>query len=107
MPTRHNDIPLCVIEEQDISPELDRAIRETLVICFPADREYFGRQSWWHCVPIYRVLGRDDEGSVVAHAAVVERTVIVGPDLSKKLRVAGIQSCCVLQDYRAQAFQIR
>ena len=100
MPTRHNDIPLCVIEEQDISPELDRAIRETLVVCFPADREYFGRQSWWHCVPIYRVLGRDDEGSVVAHAAVVERTVIVGPDLSKKLRVAGIQSCCVLQDYR-------
>jgi len=118
MPTRHNDIALCVINEQDISPELDRAIRETLVVCFPADREYFGRQSWWHCVPIYRVFGRDDEGSVVAHVAVVERTVIVGPDLSKppknrracptdkplgrrvKLRVAGIQSCCVLPDYR-------
>ena len=99
MPTKHNDISLRVIKEQDISPELDRAIRETLVVCFPADREYFQRQSWWHCAPIYRVVGRDDKGSVVAHTAVVERTVIVGPNLSK-VRVAGIQSCCVLLSYR-------
>jgi GNAT superfamily N-acetyltransferase len=99
MPTKHNDISLCVIHEEDISPELDRAIRETLVVCFPADREYFQRQSWWHCVPIYRVLGRDSKGSIVAHTAVVERTVIVGPSLSK-VRVAGIQSCCVLPGHR-------
>jgi len=99
MPAKHNDISLRVINEGDISPELDRAIRETLVVCFPADREYFQRQSWWHCVPVYRVLGRDDKGSVAAHVAVVERAVIVGPNLSK-VRVAGIQGCCVLPDYR-------
>lgn len=99
MPAKHNDISLRVINEEDISPELDRAIRETLVVCFPADGEYFQRQSWWHCVPVYRVLGRDDKGSVAAHAAVVERAVIVGPSLSK-VRVAGIQGCCVLPDYR-------
>jgi GNAT superfamily N-acetyltransferase len=99
MPAKHNDISPCVINEQDVSPELDKAIRETLVICFPADCEYFGHQSWWHCVPIYRVLGRDDKGSVAAHVAVVERTVIVGHNLSK-VRVAGIQSCCVLPGYR-------
>ncbi len=99
MPAKHNDISLCVIHEEDISPELDRAIREMLVVCFPADREYFQRQSWWHCVPVYRVLGKNDKGSIVAHIAVVERVVIVGPALSK-VRAIGIQSFCVLQDYR-------
>jgi len=99
MPTKHNDISLSIINEEDISPELDRAIRETLVVCFPADREYYQGQSWWHCVPIYRVLGRDDKGSVVAHTAVVERAVIVGPHLLK-VHVAGIQSFCVLRAYR-------
>jgi predicted acetyltransferase len=99
MPTKHNNISFRVIHEEDISPELDRAIREMLVVCFPADREYFQRQSWWHCVPVYRVLGRDDKGSITAHVAVVERAVTVGPNLSK-VRVAGIQSCCVLPGYR-------
>jgi hypothetical protein len=58
MSIKHNDISLFVLNEEDNSPELDRAIRELLVVCFPADREYFQRQSWWHCVPVYRVLGK-------------------------------------------------
>lgn len=99
MPTKHNDISLSVLNEEDIWPQLDRAIREMLVVCFPADREYYQRQSWWHCVPVYRVLGKNDKGSIIAHTAVVERVVIVGPNLSK-VHVAGIQSFCVLQDYR-------
>ena len=99
MPTKHNDISLFVLNEEDISPELDRAIRQMLVVCFPADREYFKRQSWWHCVPVYRVLGKNNKGSIVAHTAVVERIVIIGSNLSK-VRVAGIQGFCVLQDYR-------
>jgi len=99
MPIKHRDVSLSVIEEQDISSELDKAIRETLVVCFPTDREYYRRQSWWHCVPIYRVLGRDVCGSVVSHVAMVERVVTVGPKLSK-VRVAGIQSFCVLPGHR-------
>jgi hypothetical protein len=99
MQIKHNYISLFVLNEEDISPQLDRAIREMLVVCFPADREYFHRQSWWHCVPIYRVLGKNDKGSIVAHTAVVERVVVVGPALSK-VRVIGIQGFSVLQDYR-------
>lgn len=99
MPTKHNDISLFVIKEQDITPQLDRAIREMLVVCFPADHEYFQRQSFWHSPAVYRVIGKNHKGSIVAHTAIVERAVIVGPDLSK-VRVAGIQSFCVLQDYR-------
>ncbi len=99
MPSKNNDISLFVLDEEDISPQLDRTIREMLVVCFPADREYFQRQSFWHSPAVYRVIGKDDKGSIVAHCAVVERTVIVGPDLSK-VRVVGIQGFCVLHHYR-------
>ncbi|MHC4354147.1 MAG: GNAT family N-acetyltransferase [Planctomycetota bacterium] len=95
----HRDIQLSVIREQDLAPDLDKAIRDLLVECFPADREYYGRQSWWHCVPAYRVLGRDSQGAIVAHAGVVDRTVSVGDDLSK-MRVAGVQGFCVSHDHR-------
>jgi len=97
--TKHDDTRFSVINEENISPDMDKAVREILVACFPADREYYQRQSWWHCVPIYRVLGRDRRDSIVAHAAVVERSVAVGCN-SSKVHVAGVQSFCVLPDYR-------
>ncbi len=100
MQMKHNGISLFVLNEEDISPQLDRAIRELLVACFPADREYYQRQSFWHSPAVYRVFGKDDKSSIVAHTAVVQRSVIVGESLSK-VRVAGIQSFCVLKDYRS------
>jgi GNAT superfamily N-acetyltransferase len=102
----YENVRFSVIREDDVSPALDHAIRRTLVACFPADREYFQDRSWWHCVPIYRVLGRGDEDSIVAHVAVVERTVVVG-DRSSKVRVAGIQGFCVLPDYRGTGLSDR
>ncbi len=100
MPTKHNDISLFVINEKDISSQLDKAIRDVLVVCFPADREYFQRQSFWHSPAVYRVIGKNDKGSIVSHTALVERDIIVGPEFSK-VRVAGIQGFCVLQYYRS------
>jgi GNAT superfamily N-acetyltransferase len=106
MPAKHNDISLFVINEEDISSQLDKAIREMLVVCFPAVREYYQRQSFWHSPAVYRVIGKNDKGSIVAHTAIVEREVIIGLSLSK-VRVAGIQSFCVLQDYRSMGFSNR
>jgi GNAT superfamily N-acetyltransferase len=106
MNAKHNNIQFSVISEDNISQDLDRAIRETLIACFPVDREYFQARSWWHCVPIYRVLGRSGEDSIAAHAAIVERTVIIGNSLSR-IRVAGVQSFCVLPDYRGTGFSDR
>jgi len=103
---KHYDTRFCVINEENISPALDKAIRETLVVCFPSDREHFQRCSWWHCVPAYRVLGKDDRDSIVAHVAVVERSVTVGRNLSK-VRVAGVQSFCVLPNYRGTGLSDR
>jgi GNAT superfamily N-acetyltransferase len=99
MNAKRHKIQFSVISENDISLNLDCAIREILVVCFPADREYFQARSWWHCVPIYRVIGRGDEDSIAAHVAIVERTVIVGQSLLK-LRVAGVQGFCVLPGCR-------
>jgi predicted GNAT family N-acyltransferase len=99
MKAEHNNTRLSIVSENDISSGLDHAIRKTLVACFPADREYFQAHSWWHCVPIYRVLGINNEDSIVAHVAIVERTVVVGHS-SSKVRVAGVQGFCVLSDYR-------
>lgn len=99
MATKHNDVSLFVINEEDISPQQDRAIREMLVVCFPADIEHFQRLSWWRSIAVYRVLGTNDKGSIVSHTALVERNIIVGPAL-KKMRVVGIQSFCVMPDYR-------
>ncbi len=98
---KDDDILFSIIDEEDILPELDRAIRETLVMCFPADREYYQQRSWWHCTPLYRALGRNKKGEIVAHTAMVERSVVTGPKLLK-VRVAGVQSFCVLPAYRGR-----
>jgi GNAT superfamily N-acetyltransferase len=102
----HHDIDFSVVPQHEISHGLDKAIRDIMVACFPADREYYQRQSWWHCIPIYRVLGRDRGDSIVAHAAIVERTVNVGDDLSK-VRVAGVQGFCVSPVYRGAGLSER
>ena len=99
MPVKHNDISLFVIDEKHISSQLDKAIREMLVMCFPNDIEHFRRLSWWRSTAVYRVLGKNDKDSIVAHTALVERIITVGPALLK-MRVLGIQSFCVLSDYR-------
>ena len=103
---KDNDILFSIIDEEDILPELDRSILETLVVCFPADREYYQSQSWWHCTPLYRVLGRNKKGLIVAHVAMVDRSVGVGPTLFK-VRVAGVQSFCVLPAYRGTGLSDR
>jgi len=95
------DANLTVIDEQDISEELDIAIRDGLVECFPPDTEYFSRQSWWHSRPAWRVLAVGDDGKVIGHIAVVVRTVSVGPG-RVPVRSAGIQSFFVRPEYRGK-----
>lgn len=95
------DANLTVIDEKDISEELDIAIREGLVECFPPDAEYFSRQSWWHARPAWRVLAVGDDGKVIGHIAVVVRTVSVGPG-GVPVRSAGIQSVFVRPEHRGK-----
>lgn len=95
------DANLTVIDEKDISEELDIAIRDGLVECFGPDAEYFSRQSWWHSRPAWRVLAVGDDGKVIGHIAVVVRTVSVGAG-RVPVRSAGIQSVFVRPEYRGK-----
>jgi hypothetical protein len=89
-----NDVNIFVIDEEDISDDLDIAIRDGLVECFPPDVEYFSKQSFWHSRPKWRTLAKDHEGQIVGHVAMVVRDVLVGGK-SAPVRVAGIQSVFV------------
>jgi GNAT superfamily N-acetyltransferase len=99
MPEKHNDVSLHVLDEQDISNRLDKSIRDLLVVCFPGDRDYYQRQSWWHSPAVFRVIAQNAQDSIVAHTAVTDREIIVGRS-SSKVRAAGVQSFCLSEEYR-------
>jgi predicted acetyltransferase len=77
----------------------DAAIRAGLCLCFPPDREVFSRTRAWHGTrPAWSVLVEMAD-RIVAHAAIVERQVLVG---GEKVRVAGALNVFVLPDCRGQ-----
>jgi GNAT superfamily N-acetyltransferase len=89
--------PLQVIEEARMSPAMDRAIRQLLCTCFPADAEAYARRRAWHdSTPTYTVVSRRG-GLVVGHLGIVVRTVACG---DVQVTVAGVQSFCVAEPYR-------
>ena len=90
-----------IIDEQELAPDLEAAIRQTLVRCFPKDAEFFSRSRAWHgSAPSFSALAAEDE-RVIAHLGVVQRRITVG---GSSVEVAGIQNVCVLNEYRGQGF---
>ncbi len=86
-----------IVDERDMSDRLDAAIRESLCACFPADREAFSHSRAWHgSGPAWSVLIERD-GIVIAHAGVVDRTILAG---GQRVRVAGVQNVFVLPEHR-------
>lgn len=92
---------IVLVNEEDISEELDELIRDGLVECFPSDAQYFSRQSWWHTRPLWCVLAKDHRGAIIGHIAVVVRTVLVGAK-AEPVKVAGVQSVFVRPDRRGE-----
>jgi len=93
-----------IVKEQDIDAKLDEAIRRSLCICFPDDREIFEKTRAWHgSVPAWSVL-IEHEGLVVAHVAVIDRTILVG---DQALRVAGVGNVFTLPEYRGKGLYFK
>ena len=89
-----------IVDEEDMTPELDAAIRRSLCLCFPADQATFSRTRKWHGTgPAYSSL-IELNNNVIAHVGVVERTLRFGEIPAK---AAGIQNVFVLPDHRGQA----
>ena len=81
-----------IVDEKDIEPTLDQAIRDLLVVCFPHVREIYAvARRWRGNVPLYSVL-LEDSDALCGHVAVVDRTIRVG---SEPLRVAAIGNVAV------------
>ena len=85
-----------IIDEQQIDESLAAALCKSLCECFPKDTEIFSKLTYWRSVPSYRVVF-EDEGRVVSHIAVIDRTIAAGRE---QVRVAGIQSVFVLPQNR-------
>lgn len=93
-----------LIDEHDMSPQLDAEIRSGLCRCFPADVEIYAQTRAWHeAVPSYSIV-LTDAGQVVAHLGVVDRTITVA---GRPLRVAGVENVYVLPERRGQGLSRR
>ena len=99
-------LTLRVIQEADISRDLDAAIRSCLVECFPDDKAAFAQQRWWHTRPAWTVIADAPNGVVAGHLAMIERRVIVGPGV-KPVDVAGVQSFAVRPAWQATGLSRR
>jgi len=88
---------LKIINEAEVTSELDLEIKEALCRCFPGDAEIFSRSRAWHgSAPAWSVI-MVDNNRIAVHAGIVDRTVKVGETF---VRVAGIQNVFVLPEYR-------
>jgi N-acetylglutamate synthase-like GNAT family acetyltransferase len=83
---------LDLIEESDMPPEIDAAIKGLLCECFGPDVEEFSRSRHWHgSAPNYTVIYRQ-RSEVVGHVGIVLRTIRCG---RVPTEIAGIQSLAV------------
>ena len=97
-------LPLQVIDEAHIGPELDAAVRRLLCECFPPDAEAFSlRRAWNDVRPAFSVLGRHGD-QVVGQVGIIERQITCG---GVPVRVAGIQSLAVAPDWRRSGLSQR
>ncbi len=88
-----------IVKESGVTPSLDEAIRKSLVICFPHDKEVFSQSRQWRGnTPFYNVIIQDG-GNVCAHVVVVDRTISVG---QTQLRIACVANVFVLPGYRGK-----
>lgn len=86
-----------IVDERDMTAELDASIRQGLCLCFPKDYGIFSSTRSWHgSSPAFSAMIQQD-GRVVAHVGVVDRTVHIADEPA---RAAGIMNVFVLPQYR-------
>jgi predicted N-acetyltransferase YhbS len=95
---------LSLIDESEMTAQLDQRIRDALCVCFPADREAFSQSRAWHgSAPAYSALLQDGD-QIVGHVGVVDRTISVG---GTAVRAAGVQNVFVLPNHRGKGLSAR
>ena len=90
---------LRIYQESDIDERLDAAIKETLCICFPSSTDVFSRtRAWYDCALTWSFV-IDENESIIAHLALVDRIITVD---ELPVKVAGVSGVCVRPQYRGR-----
>lgn len=89
---------LRIVPEEQMTPELDAAIRKGLCVCFPDCVDNFSLTRKWHGSGPAWTAVVEEGGVVIAHAGAVDRTVRVG---ARQVTVGGVQNVYVLPQQRA------
>lgn len=88
-----------IVDERELTPQVEAAIRQALVKCFPKDAEFFSHSRAWHgSAPAFSAIVLECD-EVIAHLGVVLRRVTVG---GTPVEVAGIQNVGVLPEHRGR-----
>lgn len=88
-----------LIDESQIDPAIDAALRGLLAECFPHNARLFSASRQWRGnVPLFTVIATD-KTHVVACAVVIDRTIRIG---GRPVRVAGVGNVCTLPDFRGK-----
>ena len=98
MPNR-NEYIITILNESDITAELDTAIRQLLRACFPHRTEEYSHCRWLNNnTPDFTTIIAD-KNKVIAHVATIERMITVGTTV---VRVAAVANVCVADEYRGK-----
>jgi GNAT superfamily N-acetyltransferase len=89
--------PIECVEESEMSPALDRRIRDLLCLCFPPDVPVFSQTRHWHGTAPEFSFVRREARKIVGHVGIVRRTIQVG---SSRIVIAGVQNLAVAPDRR-------
>ncbi|NLH16886.1 MAG: GNAT family N-acetyltransferase [Phycisphaerae bacterium] len=88
-----------ILEESQIDPMTDAAVRGVLAECFPHYSRLFSTSRHWRGnVPLFTAIAVD-KSSVVACSVVIDRTIRIG---ARPVRVAGVGNVCALPAYRGK-----
>jgi hypothetical protein len=88
-----------VIEDRDISADLDQAIRSTLVTCFPHHEKIYSKTRRNYTPLAWTVVAVADDGSAASLISVAERRMLL-PESGGSLWTAGIGTVSALPKYR-------
>lgn len=89
------------IHESQIKPELDRAIKDTLCICFQRDQSIFSRTRAWNGNQPLWTFYMQENDQIIGHLSFSDQHIRAG---DQSFHVAGIQNVCVRPEYRGRGF---
>jgi predicted acetyltransferase len=90
------------LPDDSVYEALDQEIRDLLTSCFAKPQDVVFKDRRYFCEPYpHRWVIRDDQGVMVAHIGVHEKSVV---SQGRSFRIGGIAEVCVHPDHRGRGY---